>query len=391
MSLARNIRWLLDPNASDDPAERVPVEYHLLSWRGIYDGSLSPVELDKWDAGARVVDGGHGFFNVTLITYASDGRPQRLCLSFDCPRQTTTYTLPGRQVMVVAPPIERVSLDFIALLSVFAREPLVPLGLRRVGNNPVYELPLNTFPPRPQGLSRPRSVAIDSPGFVAILRGLGPAPDDLVNAVMAAAKFYHAGLSVLALDMSVAYISLVSAIECLAAHRFKGPIASFEQIQSLDTVRQLLDQIPAAPGVEASVSRIKEELLKRERFLRRKFVAFLSEFPPQSLWRTPDPLYDDPSIPPPMTRDDFEGCLREAYDQRSRYLHGGVPFPAHAMVGLREMLPVEAMIQYVALQGKDKYLPPFVWFERLVHLAIVEYLRASLAPDDGPGKQDGGQ
>jgi hypothetical protein len=389
VSLARNVRWLLDREENDDPADRVPVEYHLLSWRGVFDGSLSPVELDKWDAGARVIDGGHRFFNVTLITCASDGPPQRLCLSFDCPRETTTYTLPGGQLTVVAPPIESVSLDFIALLSVFAREPLVPLGLRRVGDNPVYELPLKTYPPRPQGLSRPRPVAIDWPGFVAILRGLGRAPDRLANAVIAAAKLYHAGLSLLALDMSVAYILLVSAIECLAAHRFKGPIASFEQIQGLDTVRQLLDQIPAAPGVEASVSRIKQELLKRERFLRRRFVAFLSEFAPQTHWRTPDPLYDDPSILPPISRDNFEECLRQAYDQRSRYLHGGAPFPAHAMVGLREMLPVEAMAQYVALQGKDRYLPPFVWFERLVHLAMVEYLRASLVSEDASAKEQG--
>jgi len=391
MSLARNIRWLLDTNEGADPAERVPVEYHLLSWRELYDESLSPVELDKWDVGSWLVDGGPGFFNVTAISYASDGPPQRLCLSFDCPKETTRYELPGRPTIVVAPPIDSVSLEFIALLSVFARAPLVPLGPRRVGNKPVYEHPLNTFPPPPQELSRLRPLGIDSPSFVAILRGLARAPDDLVNAVLAAAKFYHAGLSVVALDISVAYISLVSAIECLAACRFKGPFATFEDIERFDRLRELLDRIPASPDVDALVPQIKKELLNQERFLRKKFVDFLSEFAPQCLWDTPDPIYDDPSVLPPITRANFEGCLRAVYDQRSAYLHGGAPFPAHAMVGLREMLPIEAMIQYLQLQGSEKYVPPFVWFDRLVHLAMVEYLLGSLAPEFVRGRQDLGE
>jgi hypothetical protein len=41
-----------------------------------------------------------------------------------------------------------------------------------------------------------------------------------VDAALAAAKLYHAALSLVAFDPSGAYVSLVSAIECLAGQAY---------------------------------------------------------------------------------------------------------------------------------------------------------------------------
>lgn len=391
MSLVWNIKRLLDASQGEDSAERVRVEYHVLSWRELYDKSI--LTLDRYSSGAGewVVQGGPGFFNVTVVSYPYYVLPQRLCLSFECATKTSRYERAGRQTTVVGPPIESVALDLIALLSVFAREPLVPLGARRVGDKPRYELPLNAYPPRAKGLSRPPPLGIDSPEFVAILQGLAEAPDGLVNAVMGAAKFYHAGLSVVALDMSVGYTSLVSAIECLAGYHFKGAAANFEEIEKFDRVRELLDYIAASAGAETLVAQLKVELLKRESFLRKNFVGFLADFAPQSFWDTPDPIYGDASVFPPITAENFERCLRAVYDQRSAYLHGGTPFPQYSIVGLRNKVPHAALLQSLELEGKGKYVPPFVWFERLVHLATVEYLCRSLAPVVARAKREQGE
>jgi hypothetical protein len=44
------------------------------------------------------------------------------------------------------------------------------------------------------------------------------------------------------------------------------------------------------------------------------------------------------------------------------------------------MVPVDVMLDVERLRGRASYVPAFPWFERLVHIAFVEYLRRVVAP-----------
>jgi hypothetical protein len=44
-------------------------------------------------------------------------------------------------------------------------------------------------------------------------------------------------------------------------------------------------------------------------------------------------------------------------------------------------VPAEVYLQLETLRGKKRYIPPFAWFERVTHLAIVEYMRQWFAPE----------
>ncbi len=381
MGLASNTRRLLERAPIADSAESTHVEYHLLSWRELYDKSI--ITADRYSSGAArwVIRGGKEFYTVTVVSRPYYSLPQELCLSFDCFMQEVETTGGGASVKQNWLPIEQVALEFSVLLSVFAREPLVPLGLRREGGQPIVEVPHKIYPPRVDRASAPIPFGINSPEFVSVLSGLAQASGDLVQAIVGAAKFYHAGLSLIGFDPSVAYVSLVSAIECLSGYHYKDRKFDFDAVPKFEKVRGILERFSEAGEAQDNVVQLKEELIRSEHFLRQKIVLFLTEHVTKEFWEAPDELYQYSTVFPEITRDNFDLCLREIYDARSIYLHGGLPYPDYVDFGLRQKSPAHVFTQLMELKGKQRFIPPLAWFERLSHVAIVQFMRRSLAPD----------
>ncbi len=58
----------------------------------------------------------------------------------------------------------------------------------------------------------------------------------------------------------------------------------------------------------------------------------------------------------------------------------GVPFPQYVEFGVRETYPGGLGVLQ-SLPDQPGYVPPLFWFERVVHLVIVEYLRRTFAVD----------
>jgi hypothetical protein len=145
------------------------------------------------------------------------------------------------------PPIERVTLEFLVLLSMFARELLVPLGLRRVSNTPIVETPHYHSPLRRDRASTPPPFGINSPEFISLITGFAQAPEDMAQALLAATKFYQSGLALIAVDPSIAYTSLVSAIECLAGYHYYDQRFEFEEVDKFRGARHILERISALP------------------------------------------------------------------------------------------------------------------------------------------------
>lgn len=383
MSLAWNTRGFLHTEPSADSVERTSIEYHFLSWRELYDKSI--LTADRYSSGAAqwVVQGGgtEGLYTVTVVSRPYYSLPQELCLAFDCFTYAVSKITPGGEMVYTGPPIERVALEFLALLSVFAREPLMPLGLRRVGNTPIAETPRYHYPPRGDWASTPPPFGINSPEFISLVKGFAQARKDVERAILAAAQFYQSGLSLIVFDPSVAYTSLVSAIECLAGYHCRDQSFEFDEVDKFRGARHILEQIGRLPQAETLVAEMKAEMLRVEHLIRKKFVSFFVEFVTDEFWQVPDELYTYSTVFPEITTENFETCLKRAYDARSRFVHGGTPFPSYVEFGLRKKCPVGVVHEVAELRGRSRFVPPLAWFERLTHTVIIEYMRQLLAPE----------
>ena len=384
MAIERNTRRLLAAAASEEAGERTPVEYHLLSWRELYDKSIITADRHHSSAGEWVLRGDSHFYTVTVITRPYYALPQELCLSFDCFTETETKAYSeGVSTTTIGPPIEEVASDFVTLLSLFAREPLIPLGTRRIGNRPVANRPYYSPPPRTTRSPARPAAGLNSGELLSILKGLAQAPQAAFDASIAAMKFYRAALSLVGFDTSGAYVSLVSAVECLAGYHYKERTFPFEAVQKFNGVRVVLEHLAHLPDAPALVDRVKEELIASEHFLFQKFKLLITDCLPEEFWSAPDDLYPHNSVFSPIKRENLTWCLRHVYDARSGYLHAGTPYPRYIEFGLQTAYPMDVIGATFDIRGADHYLPPFSWFERLTHLVLIEYLRRSFAPELG--------
>jgi hypothetical protein len=228
---------------------------------------------------------------------------------------------------------------------------------------------------------------VNSNEFRAILKGLAQAPESTVNSALAAAKLYHAALSLVSFDPSAAYVSLVCAIECLAGHHYEKRTFDFDSVAKFQTLRPILDKISLLPDACILVDQIKKELINSEHFLLQKFVLFITEHVPQEFYTIPDELNPDGSALPVIAAKHFTWCLKRIYNARSAYVHSGAPFPAYIEFGTRDRTPSNSLHTMLELVGKERYLPLFSWFERLTQMVITEYLRRSFAPEVQQARQ----
>jgi len=376
MSLAWNTRLLLSPYVGGGPIEAVPVEFHFLSHRELYDSTIRSADRHHSSAGEWAVYGDHHWYTVAVITRPVYAIPQELCLSFDCFHKTEKI---GSSVMA-GPPIDEVAFEFGALLSVLVREPLLPVGTRRIDGKPIR------FEDRYGAIRRSRhpgavpAAGINSVELRAIIAGLPSAKEADANAILAASRLYHAGLSLSTYDISAAYFTLVSAIECVSGHHLEQKSFEFDGLEKFKSVAEVINKISSLVGDAALIAQLKCELLRAENFVWQKFRDFIEEFLPDEFWQ-PDELHPNGLGLPTIERSALRRFLREAYSARSAFAHTGAPFPLHVEIGVSDRIDVRAMLEALALVGSStRFVPPFVWFERLTHLVLREYLVRVIAP-----------
>lgn len=381
MSLASNTRRLLQQPEGAKESGSTRVEYHLLSWRELYDKSILTVDRHSSGAAEWVIQGSERLpYEVRVVSRPFQRLPQELCLAFDCLTIEVETVQDGIHIRSVRLPFHEVALEFSVLLSVFAREPLLPLGLRRLDNRPIIQSPFKEYQPRSDRSSTPSPLGIIAPDFIALVSGLAQAPEQLTDAIQASANFYHTGLTLVARDPSAAYVSLVSAIECLAGYHGRGRTFAFQDVPKFANVAPILDRMAETVEARPAIEELKAELLRSEHFLRQKFVSFMQEFVTEEFWKVPDELFKYHHVFPLISPQNFSSCLKAIYDARSSYLHGGEPFPGYVDFGMRATAPDGLMLQMLELKGKTKYVPSLAWFERLCHVAMVQFFRRSLAP-----------
>jgi hypothetical protein len=375
MALAWNTRQLTSAASGGEVGSATPVEFHFLSRRELYDSTILTADRHHSSAGQWAVLGDGHWYSVAVVTHPTYAIPQELCLSFDCFDETDQ----GPIATISGPPVDDVALEFGALLSLLAREPLLPLGTRRLGGKPCKLDSPGLAPPTSVFRTLPPK-GIDSTKLNAVLRGLSRASDDDSNAILAATRLYHAALSLSAYDVSTAYFSLVMAVECLSGHHLSQRKFNFDEVEKFKKVNEVIAKLSASGEI---VDELKREILRSEYFVWQKFRTFIQEFLPEEFWQEKDELHPElrGTLLLEIDKLKLAKVLSEVYSARSKFTHAGTPFPAYVEFGIGDRMTSKAAVRAMNIAGSRSFVPPFIWFERLTHSVLCEYLFRVISPE----------
>lgn len=208
--------------------------------------------------------------------------------------------------------------------------------------------------------------------------------DTTRNKFTLAARFYQQALEMIESATDMAYLNLVSAIETLCGDIDIGII-------ELTEVNSALANAVGRVTPPELLKEIEERIIKRERFIRRRFIEFIKQHIDESFWT----YRRRPETHGRIKPDDLDRLLKNIYDQRSRTLHTGELFPEY--IYLSEGLPDISHIEYNQTikirrfyreevpsgemiignrSWKDgEYIPYPHFFERLVNHVLKNYLK----------------
>ncbi len=144
VALEWNTKLLLSAASGMKVGECVPIEYHLRSEGQLYDKSLVKGDDEyvhrEW---AQVFGGMHRpdsvewilgedpyFYTLSVVSWPAGWSPQELCLSFNCFVRSIPWSMAGAEGHYEGPPADEIASEFAVLLSLFVREPILPLGTR---------------------------------------------------------------------------------------------------------------------------------------------------------------------------------------------------------------------------------------------------------------------
>ena len=179
-----------------------------------------------------------------------------------------------------------------------------------------------------------------------------------------AVKMYHQAILIIEKHPDLAYLNLISAIEVLCQdHTVEIPTLS-EINNKLEELINKIDDLELC-------NNIKNTILKREHFIKRKFVRFICD--------NIEDFFENCHHPKngKVKKEDIELLLKKIYDQRSKTLHTGEPFPPFALSA--PLFGSEIDFSYSMSIGEKKweredYIPHVHFFEKLVNHVIKTYI-----------------
>jgi len=181
-----------------------------------------------------------------------------------------------------------------------------------------------------------------------------------------AVRLYHQALLVIEDQPDIAYLNLVSSIETLCQDYV---IEGMTLLQIDENLSNLVNSIED----KTMSNEIEKAILRREKFINKKFVAFIKEYTEESFWiRNDRPEFGR------INPDQFEEILKRIYKQRSKYLHTGEPFPKSIYFkppAGAEMDAAIAMMSKGKLWEQKDFIPYPHFFEKLVNHVLMNFLK----------------
>jgi len=186
--------------------------------------------------------------------------------------------------------------------------------------------------------------------------------------IIRAARLYREALELIETRPESAYQLLISVAETLS----NAKPNCFEPTEQdrLDSKRAVYDM---AVRFGLSADQAKQLALKAaegNRWTKRKFKAFLSNRVKPDELAVKDCVFHCVEQLVPKTAD-FDKALGGIYDLRSGNLHEGMPLPRSVRIGIGAMIAARDLPLNPLLPSE---VPPVVWFERVVSLAVRRYI-----------------
>ncbi|MFZ1101817.1 MAG: hypothetical protein WAN86_02915, partial [Hyphomicrobiaceae bacterium] len=374
------------------------VEYRLACSGEFYNRKVTTFDWRKSDATRLLLAKP---FSLQVASRPFDSYPQELCMRFTVgfeTEQTSHTQLPGSTFTSTFLPDEDIVEDVCAVLTLLSRRlittvvktmqtpgiipptqswplqspvPMPIVGSFKVGAWPRRPLTITTtMSGQTVTFNEPPPVGVDHEALGVFLADLGRREG--AQGIVYAAKQYKTALELIVERPETAYLALVSVIETLAS----GALPTYEPEESERiAIKANVAKKARTFGLDEPQShQLALEATKGDRWLKRRFVRFCKNYCPMSELSGPDPLFMLPDFLKPSEAD-FESCLKQIYDARSKNLHVAVPFPPGTDIGTSlgikaRYLPLALSL---ALSGKLE-IPPVTWFERVVSIASRRYL-----------------
>lgn len=374
---------------AQDRSAGVNVEYRLACSGEFYNRKVLTFDWRKSDITRILLERP---FPVFVVSQPFDSYPQELCVRITLNFVSEEGGSPSmRGIRTFLPDIDVIE-DLCAVLTLLSRRLVSPAMKTREKHDDDYsgrwyqsEIPtpvlrpskVVVWPRRPATVitsatgqtfksNDPPPVGIDTTALEKFLVDLPNRPN--ADAIVHAARLYKSALELIDDRPDTAYLTLVSIVESLASIA----LGNFEpnETDKLANKAQLLKLARECGLEEAQAKALALEACKDNRWLKRKFVKFCTDFCPATDLKEPDHVFMVlEHLNPPEA--DYEYALSEIYDARSRNLHVAFPFPAGIGIGMSPLinmrdLPVDPL-------GRPD-IPPVPWFERVVSIAARRFL-----------------
>ena len=358
--------------------ECIEVEYQLYSCGEIYSPFLGNREHSMK---ARYILRDFPF-KLFISSAPYQTLPQKLCLTFKAPydvrKDTGGFTSSG-----ISP--EEIAKEFAAFLSLVTRR-RVFVGRQIRYNGLPIEQEVDIYKHLHfQEKQRPKE--IEPKEIYQLLENLQAMHRRIANGFILAMRLYHSAVEMMYTEPEFSYLFLVTCLEAISSAVYKDYRPNNEE--------DFLDS--RFPGWKASLTpgqraKLKEVLLRNEKFIFSKLSKFVNENVPERFWSEkeddakPDYLTkiiessgqerisrSDTTIQEreKIEKESLAQVLRDIYTARSKLIHEGIRLPSSIVVGHFQWLPIDA----IETLEEGLQIPPLLTLERLVSYSMVEFLR----------------
>ncbi len=368
---------------------RVNVEYRLACSGEFYNRKILTCDWRKSDVTRILLERP---FQIYVASRPFDSYPQELCVRVSLDSVTEKGGTPSMRTTRTFLPDTEVIEDLCAVLSLLSRRLVSMVTKTREKHHDAIatqwhdaELPMPILD-RPRVVAwarRPATVITsatgqefksnDPPPVGADPHALAKFLIDLprmqgAQDIIYAARLYKSALELIESSLDISYLMLVSVVESLAS----VALSNFEpdEAEKLSTQTPLKNLARSLGIDEAQAGMLALEACKGNRWLKRRFVKFCTDFCRVTELGNPDGVFLTlDHLNPPSN--EFEKEVRRIYDARSKNLHVGSPFPPGAAIGLSPRISVHDL-PLNPLGRPD--IPPVPWFERVVSIAAQKFL-----------------
>lgn len=320
--------------------------------------------------------------------------PQELCLRFKSPMITERT----EHITNSFYPDEEVAEDISSLLSLFCRRHITVVCKTREEHNKrqkdepefFYNWPISFINSKDKNFwSRKPSTVVYGPEGIEI-KDYNPKPKGIdikqlceyftllssmqdAKSFLLSTRLYSLALQLIEKHPEISYLLFISSIETICNNVFKDYKPDRQDM--IEMKRNVKAEAIKYGLNDEQSGELAVKACEGIPWITRKFVKFLNDFKSDDLWNDDD-LFQIPDFLIPQ-KENFEETLKSIYNARGKMQHAGQFFPPTSSVGSQPTIPSRIYTSSMkSIFSSKQQFPPVCWFERVVNLALNNFLHS---------------